>query len=100
MLICTLTVLVYMVQHLFIRTCYLIDDVSINELFIKAIGSPKYQIASFNNKHAELHSTAIPYENKLIHEHVFIPSRIKEGGFLIHCTTCDMYYCEFCRKAL
>ena len=43
----------------------------------------------------------IQSENKLIHEHDFITTRIKEtNSFLIHCITCGIYYCDLCGKAL
>jgi hypothetical protein len=96
-----LTVLVYMVQHLFIRTSYLIDDkVSINQLFTREVVSPKNKIACCNNKYADSQRTAIPRENKLIHEHDLVPARIKKCGFLVRCTNCGIYYCELCGKAL
>jgi hypothetical protein len=74
--------------------------VAINKLSIKTIGSPKYEIADLNNKHAELQQNTTLHKNKLIHEHIFIATRIKEASFLVHCITCGTYYCELSGKAL
>ena len=73
-----------------------------NQLFVKATGLPKCKTACCNNRHAELQETAAKRdENKVIHEHDFIAARIKEDGFfLVHCTSCGIYYCKLCGKAL
>jgi hypothetical protein len=46
-------------------------------------------------------NNAIQSESKLIHEHDFITTRIKEtNSFFIHCITCGICYCGLCGKAL
>ena len=42
---------------------------------IKVIRSPKYGIAK--NEGADMHDTAVQYENKIFHEHDFIKIGIK-----------------------
>ena len=60
---------------------------------IKVIRSPKYGIAK--NEGADMHDTAVQYENKIFHEHDFIKIGIKEtNSSLVRCITCDRYYCD------
>ena len=72
------------------------------QVSVREVISPKIKIACCDNKHADSQGIAtIPNGNKLIHEHDLIPVRIKERDFyLVHCTSCDIYYCELCGKAL
>jgi hypothetical protein len=71
----------------------------INQLAIKVLKPPTYRI--MRNEDVDVHRTAIHDEKRLIHEHDFITLRIKEANsFLVHCTTCDIYYCGLCGKAL
>jgi hypothetical protein len=66
---------------------------------IKVIRSPKYGISK--NEGADMHDTAVHYENKLIHEHDFITIGIKKtNSSLVRCITCGEYYCDICGKAL
>ena len=42
----------------------------------------------------------IRYQDELIHEHQFIPTRLKEQALAICCITCGKRYCHMCGKLL
>jgi hypothetical protein len=70
-----------------------------NLLSIKAVRSCKCGKA--NNEVIDASDSTIQHKNKLIHEHDFITSTIKEtNNFLVNCIICGIYYCNLCGKAL
>jgi hypothetical protein len=42
----------------------------------------------------------IQSEDKLIHEHNFVPETIKEVICIVQCITCGAHYCNICGKLL
>ena len=42
----------------------------------------------------------IQSEDKLIHEHNFVPETIKKGNRIVQCITCSVLYCNICDKLL
>jgi hypothetical protein len=42
----------------------------------------------------------IQSEDKLVHEHNFVPETIKEGICIVQCITCGAHYCNICGKPL
>jgi hypothetical protein len=42
----------------------------------------------------------IQCEDKLIHEHNFVPETIKKGNRIVQCITCSVRYCNICGKVL
>jgi len=73
---------------------------SISSQSIKTLGPLKGRMIVHEDFGVSSNDT-IQSDNKLIHEHDFIKTRIKEtNSFLIHCITCGIYYCDLCGKAL
>ena len=61
---------------------------------IKALRPLKGRMIVHEDLNISSNDDAIQSENKLIHEHDFITTRIKEtNSFLIHCITCGICYC-------
>ena len=74
---------------------------SSNSQSIKALRPLKGRIIVHEDFGISSNDDTIQSENKLIHEHDFITTRIKEtNSFLIHCITCGICYCDLCGKAL
>ena len=56
---------------------------------------------SMSHEGAVVECDRIQSEHKLIHEHHFVPRRVKGADhFAICCITCDDCYCHICGKIL
>ena len=52
-------------------------------------------------QYAELFNYGVNKNEKLVHEHDFIPMKIADRrNCYVHCLTCDSYFCLSCGKTL
>ncbi len=73
----------------------------VNQAAIK-MPKPQHTYPIEKKEVVNLHSSPIRDPSRLIREHDFITVRIKEANnsFVVLCTTCGVYFCDLCGKAL